>query len=425
MKTVKLISEAVDSLRDDIVRYCQKLTQTPSLPDEEHEVQELVSHKLKSLGMEVDVFPSRFDELKSHPAFCDDGFSPNSRIDVVARWRGGDKTTGRSLILNGHVDVVGTGDESLWHDSPWSGAVRDEKLYGRGSCDMKSGLTAAIFAIQSLQQIGFRPAGDILLQSVVGEETGGVGTLATIVKGYTADAAVILEPTNLKVCPVQSGALTFRLSVPGKATHAAMKKDGVSAIEKFSLLLEAIHQLEVRRHEENGHPLYDDPSHIAPVNIGTIHGGQWHSTVPEEVVAEGRFGVFPEESVEEARASLKEAIQDVSATDQWLNDHRPKIEWFEGQYESGETPTDDPLIETLLSAHKEVTGSTPKIEGVTYGSDLRLFTNHANIPAVLYGPGDVRLAHAANEYVEVEEVIIATKVMTGMIVHWCGGNLIS
>ena len=290
---------------------------------------------------------------------------------------------------------------------------------------MKSGLTAAIFAIQSLQQMGFRPAGDILLQSVVGEETGGVGTLAAIVKGYTADAAVILEPTNLKVCPVQSGALTFRITVLGKATHAAMKKDGVSAIEKFSLLSETIRRLDVRRHEENGHPLYNDPSHIAPINVGTIHGGQWHSTVPEKVVAEGRFGVFPGESVEEARTSLEEAIRDASDADLWLKDHPPKIEWFEGQYESGETPVDHPLMKSLSSSHREVAGSTPDIEGVTYGSDLRLFTNHAKIPAVLYGPGDVSLAHAANEYVEVGEIITTTKVVAGMIVNWCGGNLIS
>jgi acetylornithine deacetylase len=287
---------------------------------------------------------------------------------------------------------------------------------------MKGGLSAGIFAIEVLKKLNFKPDGDVLFESVIGEESGGAGTLAALERGYSADGVIILEPTSLHLSPIQSGALTFRLTIPGKATHAAMKWDGINAIEKFSILQIAIKDLEKRRHEEQTHGFYEDPNRIAPINLGTIHGGEWHSTVPGEVVVEGRFGVFPGESIDDARKALEKAITEATLNDPWMKENPPVVEWFEGQFESGETAVGHPLIETLGNCHKLVTGNSTKIRGVTYGSDLRLFTNHGKMPAVLYGPGDVSLAHAANEYVEIEEVITATKVVALMIVHWCGGS---
>jgi len=317
---------------------------------------------------------------------------------------------------------VPTGDLTLWSDSPWSGVIRDGNLYGRGACDMKAGLCAGIFAVEVLKRLGFQPARDVLIESVIGEESGGVGTLTTILKGYSADAAILLEPTRLAICPVQSGALTFRLTVPGCAVHAAMKPRGVSAIEKFTLLLDAINELEAERHRTFQHPLYEDPNNIAPINIGTIHGGEWHSTVPEKVVAEGRMGVLPGESTETACRALEEVIMRAASVDMWLHENPPLLEWFEGQFESAETSLTHPIIQSLSAAHGQVTGTPPPVFGVTYGSDMRLFTNHAHMAATHYGPGDVALAHAANEYVPLDEVMRATKVVAQLITQWCGGN---
>lgn len=417
------ISEAVEGARFELISFLQKMVQTASLPDHEHDVQNLVVQKLRSLGLEVEIVPSNFEELRDHPAFGDDGFSPSERINVVGRWMGTQKGEGKSLILNGHVDVVPVGDLALWDTSPWSGAIRDGKLYGRGSCDMKAGLCAGIFAVDILRRLGYQPGGDVLIESVIGEESGGIGTLTTIVKGYTADAVILLEPTRLQICPVQSGALTFRLTVPGRSIHAAMKPYGVSAIEKFALLLQAINELEKERHRNFKHALYEDPNNIAPINIGTVRGGEWHSTVPEEVVAEGRMGVLPGESNEAARRALEEAIRQAAQSDPWLREHPPRLEWFEGQFESGETPLDDPIIQQLTAAHQQVVGSAPTLRGVTYGSDMRLFTNHAQIAATHYGPGDVGMAHAVNEFVPLEEVVTATKVVANVITQWCGGEI--
>ena len=414
------IDSAVDAAWEEIVSFIQTSVQSPSLANNEGPVQELVQNKFDSLGLITRRIPVIFDAIKDHPAFCDDGFSPNTRVNVIGQWNndGG----GKSLILNGHVDVVPTGPEELWHESPWSGSIKNGKIYGRGSTDMKGGLSAAIFAVQILQKIGFKPNGNVMVQSVVGEESGGCGTLTNIVKEYSADAAVILEPTSLKISPIQSGALTFRLKIQGKATHAAMRWDGVSAIEKFNLIHQSILEFEKERHQSFDIKYYESKDRVAPINIGTIKGGEWHSTVPETVVAEGRLGVFPGESAQDARDTFETHLKTISETDDWLKENLPIVEWFEGQFESGKTDINHPLIQSLSDCYHQTTGDAPIIEGVTYGSDLRLFTNHAHIPAVLFGPGDVRLAHAANEYVEIDEVITTVKIIANMIVAWCGSS---
>ncbi len=416
----KHIKTAVNENRDLIVSFIKKIVRTPSLANDEGNVQRIIHEKLNNLNLNSKIIPVIFSELENHPAFNDDGFSPESRINVTAIWKG--RSNSKSLILNGHVDVVPTGPENLWNDSPWSGKEIDGKIYGRGSCDMKAGLSSGLFAIAILKDLGFKPNGDIIFQSVVGEESGGCGTLTNIVKGYTADAAIILEPTSLKLSPIQSGALTFRLIVHGKATHASMRWDGVSAIEKYADIHYAIIDFEKQRHELFNTKHYESKHRVAPINIGTIKAGQWHSTVAESVVAEGRLGVFPNESNKDAMKSFEDYVFNFAKKDPWLTNNPPEIEWFEGQFESGQTQLDDPIIKELGNIYKEICDRDPVIEGVTYGSDLRLFTNHADIPSVLFGPGDVRLAHAANEYVDIEEIMFSTEIIANMIVNWCGGR---
>ena len=418
----KEILQTVDTLTEELTAFLQTLVQTPSLPNREYDVQQIIAAKLRSLGLDVDVITTNFDKLRDHPAFDDDGFSPDSRINVVGRFQGNGPTTGQgSLILQGHVDVVSPGDETLWVHSPWSGHIEDGKLYGRGSCDMKAGVTAVIFAIATLKKLGYQPAHDILVQTVIGEESGGVGALTTIIEGYRADAAIILEPTRMEICPVQAGALTFRLTVQGKAAHGAMKSDGVSALDKLMLLNADINDLDRERHEAyNGRSLYDNPYNIAPISIGTVEGGDWHSTVMEKAVVMGRYGVFPGQSVAEARELLATRLAEVCASDDWLREHPPQLEWIEGQFESGETAVDHPIIQTLQQNHQHLHSQAAPLKGVPYGADMRLYTNHADIPTILYGPGDVRMAHAVNEFVPLSEVIAVTKAIALTVVDWCG-----
>lgn len=395
------------------------LVRIPSITGSETAAQQRVIQQLSELGMSVDVWSPTRSDLAQHPAFSDDGLPLGERPVVVGKWSGSDPSA-PSLILNGHIDVVPTGDELAWHDGPWSGAIHDGNLWGRGACDMKGGLASAIGAIAILRQMGLQPRGDVLIESVIGEETGGAGTLATILRGYRADAAIILEPTNMALCPIGAGALSFRLRVQGKAAHGALRKEGVSAISKFNRLIRAIETLEDSRHTGFHHPLFEEGQLAAPISIGKVEAGNWPSTVPEKLIAEGRYGILPGERPETARQQFEVAVARAASADPWLKDHPPEVEWFEGQFESGETPSHAPILATLSEMHQNLCGRSIRTHGVPYGSDLRLFTNNANMHAALYGPGDVRVAHSLNEYVPLDEVVRTAQVVALTIASWCG-----
>ena len=199
-----------------------------------------------------------------------------------------------------------------------------------------------------------------------------------------------------------------------------MKRFGVSAVEKFQQLFQAIEDLDRRRHLQYHNPIFEFPDNIAPICIGTVTAGDWLSTVPETLVAQGRFGVFPGETVAAARAALSATLEAVSAVDPWLWQHPPTLEWIEGQFEPGQTALSEPIVAELSRAHLALTGSLPVVQGVPYGSDLRLFTEHGKVPAILYGPGDVALAHTVEERVELEEVFACARSLALLMINWCG-----
>lgn len=426
-EVINRISFAIDKMKDDIISFIQKLVRIPSLPGEEKEVQYAIALKLKELNLEVDIIPIQMVALTNYKSFFNNGFPVDERVNVVGLWKGSPKAPipgnkdYRSLILNGHVDVVSPGKETKWDETPWSGTVKDGRIYGRGSADMKAGLSTAIFACEALQKLGYQPYKDVTLQSVVGEETGGSGTLTNIIKGYTADAVIITEPTKLKINPVQSGALSFRVKIKGKSIHACMKNRGVSAIEKFYIIFQAVNVFEHHRHINYSNTIFEDPMNVAPINFGIVQSGDWPSTVPDQLVAEGRYGIFPGESVDVAKKAFEETVKQAALEDDWLKNHLPEVEWFEGQFESGSTDMDEPVIKVLSACHEAMLKEKIQFAGATYGSDLRLFTNHAKIPAVLYGPGDVMDAHTVNESISIDEIMKAAKVLALTILNWCGG----
>jgi acetylornithine deacetylase len=285
---------------------------------------------------------------------------------------------------------------------------------------MKGGLVSGILAIAAIRQAGVRLKGNVYFQSVIGEETGGVGTLAAVLRGYRADAAIVLEPTHMEICPVGAGALSFRLRVPGLAAHGALRQEGISSVEKFYALFDAIKNFEKQKHAGFHHPLFREGSLAAPISVGKLQAGDWISTVPDHLVAEGRYGVLPGENVSNARTAFEAAIRAAADSDSWLAAHPPEVEWIEGQFAPAETPANAPILAVLRDAHTHVCHAAPVFRGVPYGSDLRFFTNDAGMHAVLYGPGDVRLAHAVNEHVPLGEVVQVAKVIAVTLIEWCG-----
>jgi len=285
---------------------------------------------------------------------------------------------------------------------------------------MKAGLVTNLFAVAALRQAGLAPRGTVIVESVISEEDGGAGALATILRGYRADAAVITEPTRLAVVPAQGGSLVFRLTVPGRSAHACVRDEGVNSIEKFALIHHELLKFEAERNAAINHPLYHSIANKIPINIGTIKGGNWPSSVPESVVAEGRAGLVPGESVDAFKEAFIARINVAADSDPWLRGHRPRIEWFSGQFAPAEIEQRHPLVTALSAAHEHVTGDQPGVEGVTYGADMRHFLNAGEIPCVMYGAGDVRLAHFSDEYIELDDFLTATKTIALLIADWCG-----
>lgn len=405
------IKKTISSLRDELYQLARDLVGTPSVTGDEDAAQDLLAGRLREWGLDVDLWtidPS----ITEHRAFCDDGL-PVERKNLVARW--GPPEDVAALILNGHIDVVPPGERDQWDADPFDARIDGNALRGRGACDMKGGLAACCIAVRAAMKLGMEPKRPVLLESVVGEETGGLGTLAAIERGYRADGAVIAEPTRLEMCPVQAGALSFRLHVPGKAAHGAMRTWGVSAVEKFWPVFRALAAFETTRHEGFRHSFYDEGQLVAPLSIGKVSAGNWPSTVPEELVAEGRFGIFPSEDCDAARRELEAVVRSACESDDWLSEHPVAVEWFEGQFEPGETAADAAILKELATCHHEILEHQPKTHGVSYGSDLRLFTRYGEMPAVLYGPGDIALAHATNEWLPLDELVHAAEVYTHLI----------
>ena len=292
-----------------------ELVRVPSVggTDAEHEIQALLATDLARAGMDVDHWRLPLDELLAAPDFPGVEVERTEAWGLVGRLPGsGD---GPSLLLDGHVDVVPTGDLAAWsRTDPFSGEVVAGELHGRGACDMKAGLVAAIAAVSAVPRVGAPLRGDLLVACVPGEEDGGLGTYATLRRGWRADACVLPEPTGLDVVPANGGALTFRLRVPGVATHASRRTEGVSAITKALPVLAALERLEARRNAEVDPVMARWPV-AYPLSIGRVQAGDWASTVPDLLIAEGRLGVALDEPVEDARRALEDAVAEACADD--------------------------------------------------------------------------------------------------------------
>jgi acetylornithine deacetylase len=371
-----------------------------------------------ALGLDVDHWRVPLDDLLERPDFPGVEVPRSEAWGVVGRLPGVGGDGARSLMLNGHVDVVPPGDVHQWTTGAFDAVVRDGNLFGRGSCDMKAGVVAAMWAVDAIRRAGVRLRGDLLIAAVLGEEDGGLGTYATLDRGWRADACVIPEPTGLDLVPSNAGALTFRLTVHGLATHASRRTEGVSAIERFVPVLQAIEQLE-RSRNRDATPQGSPFALIAPISIGTVSAGDWASSVPDLLVAEGRCGVLPGEPVAGARAAFEDAVAAVCDADPWLRDHPVGVEWWGGQFASGSIPDGADLVERVAAAHRTVGGGSQRTWTAPYGSDLRLLTGVGGIPTLQYGPGDSAAAHGPDESVSLDEMHTTARALAVLALDLC------
>jgi len=385
----------------------------------ELEVQAWCAERLGAQGMSVDHWDADVRELAADPAFPGMEVERDGVSGCVGRTGPADSDQLPALVLNGHVDVVPVGDLDLWPDhAPFTARLAGGAWWGRGACDMKGGVAAILGAVDALTRSGIQLVRPLAVHTVTGEEDGGIGTFATLRRGHTGAACVIAEPTDGTIVPANAGSLTFSLTVTGLAAHGSTRTRGVSALEKFELVHQALRRLEAERNAELP-ALFAHLDLGWPLSVGQVSAGDWASTVPDRLVAQGRYGVMPGESVQGAKASFTLAVSQACLADPWLREHPAWVGWPGGLYASGSLPEGHPLLDRVADAVRDVGGPRPGVVGGPYGSDLRHYAM-AGVPTLQYGPGDIRFAHAVDEHVPVDEVLRCARVYALLAVRMCG-----
>lgn len=384
--------------------------------DESH-LQHVLADRLERLGLDVDLWSMDLDELAADPDFPGTEAARDEAWGLV-----GDTTEpadGPSLILQGHVDVVPPGDLTQWVAAPFEPRVEVDVIHGRGACDMKAGLVANLAAVSAIRASGIRLGGRLSIHCVVSEEDGGLGALGTVRRGHLADACIITEPTSGTLTTANAGALTFSIRVPGSATHGSTRYAGTSAVDAYLPIHRALVELE-RRRNAHVHALMGEYPTAYCLSVGTIRAGDWASSVPDLLVADGRLGVAIGEDPATARRQLEECVAAACEHDAWLKDHPATVSWTGGQFGSGRLPPGHPLRDLVRDSHHALTGGAPLRErGAPYGSDLRIYAA-ADVPTLHYGPGDVRTAHSPREQVTLSDVVEVTRVLVLTVLRTLG-----
>ncbi|KQY56032.1 peptidase M20 [Aeromicrobium sp. Root495] len=396
----------VDLIRRDLAQ----LVSYASTGGSEAEVgaQRWCAATMQGLGLEVDLWSLDLDALRADPDY------PGEEVERHEAWGcvgtgGGEGTP--ELVLNGHVDVVPSGDPDWWtgHD-PWGLHESDGRWYGRGVCDMKGGVVAILAAVRAVGDQLTRP---FAVHTVIGEEDGGLGTFATLRRGHTGTACLIAEPTAGTVVSANAGALTFRLEVRGRSTHGSRAGEGVSALDLFEHVHAALRRLDAERARLTVPPFGERPW---PISVGIVSAGDWASTVPDQLVAEGRFGIMPGESFAEATAVFEQAV--ASVDDPWLRDHPVQVTWPGGRFAAGSLPDGHAFGADVTRAVEATGADSPPFVGAPYGSDLRQYAAHG-VPTVQYGPGHIEDAHAVDEQVAIDEVVRCAEAYAHLLLQRC------
>lgn len=430
------VLQVIDGMREEIVEAIGAVVRIPSVnpkyPGQDYQDvvggetaanQELARH-YRALGAEID-----FYEAEAR------------RANLIGVWKGAGG--GKSLAFNGHIDVVPVSEPDQWEfGDPFSGRVKDGRIYGRGATDMKSGLVAQVKAAEAIQRAGLRLQGDLILQSVVGEEVRDHLAGATAVaRKYPADAAVVSEPTAppapLCVVPVTPGLWWMSVTCSGKSVHSSVRDElirpggggsavGVNAVEKGVYILTALRQLEEQWGQSKRHPLFR-PGHFT-IHPGVIQGGPFGVMVPfvisEFCTIEYAIWYSPDESPEAVQQEIEEFVHLAAQLDPWLREHPPVVEW-KLNWPASVVPVDHPICTTVADAHRAAAAgqttfdSEPQFRGFAAVCDAT-FLNNEGTTAITYGPGNLLVAHAINEYVDIDEVVQATKTYALVAMDWCG-----
>lgn len=410
-----------DALQPELQANLATLVRFPSLMGREASAQDYMEGLFRGMGLAVDRFEVRDEDLRGMPGYSPPTGHGQRQDNIVGAHRPRD-AIGRSLILNGHIDVVPVGAESLWTDPPFEPVIRDGRMYGRGAGDMKAGIAAYIAAFEALRRLGFQPAAPVWLQSVVEEECTGNGALACLHRGYRAEAALIPEPFDHSILDAQVGVLWLQVEILGKPAHVLDVQRGINAIECAFALYRGMETLRdewnapqcAHRHAAFAH-------HPRPINfnLGKIEGGEWQSSVPTRCVMGIRAGFHPGMTAGEAKAAIEARIAQVAAADDRLRQALIRVTYGGFHAEGFVLDRGLPMMRLLAESHVRVMGDPPAWLASTATTDARVFNLYGATPATCYGP-EATFIHGIDESVSLESTRQVTRVLALFIARWCG-----
>jgi acetylornithine deacetylase len=374
----------------------------------EWEAQQWVCDQFGSLGFETYTWEADAERLAAHDSFPEDpeAIPTANRPSIGGVLELGDPESGPTVVLNGHIDVVPVEFEH-WETDPFEPTWRDGELIARGAADMKSGLAACVYAARTVaEDADDQLNGRIVVESVAGEEAGGIGAAAAALENpypFDRDAAIVAEPTDRRLVTAVEGSVMLRLKLEGKSAHAATRWRGESVLPHFEAIHTRLCELEQERASRITHPLYERFEIPWPISVGRVEAGTWASSVAGSLTAEIRVGVAPGETVATVEQEVRDAVEEIRADDDWLRTHPPELERFSVQFEPAETPVNERIVEAVSAGMERCGLDDRSPYGVTYGADLRHY-QAAGIPTVLFGPGTIEQAHFPNESIRWDDV---------------------
>ncbi|HEY4250338.1 MAG TPA: ArgE/DapE family deacylase [Roseomonas sp.] len=414
------LSAAVDANFEKHVAFLQELVRFPSLRGHEAPLQDWMAREFASRGYAVDRYTLADVPLAAHEKGAPMvDVDPAGSVQVVATHRA-PNPTGRSLILQGHIDVVPEGPADMWTWPPYAATIRDGWLYGRGANDMKAGVSSMVFAMDALRSAGLAPAADVYLQTVTEEESTGNGALSTLLRGYRAEACLIPEPTGHSLTRAHTGTIWFRLRVRGVPVHVAVAQSGSNAIMSAYVLINALieHTKAVNR-EAASDALYAAIKDPIKFNPGIIRGGDWASSTPSWCEVDCRIGLLPSTSVAEAMAGVERAVNAAARADNFLANNPPEIVWHGFQADGFVLEEGSEAEAVLRGVHQTVHGTPMGERRSTAVNDTRYYGRYYATPALCYGPkGEGN--HGFDERTSIEDLRRCTLTIAGFIADWCG-----
>lgn len=417
-KKEEKIIQTIESLADDIIDFTCRLVKEPSILGNEASAVDLMKKELEKLSFSPVLVPIDQSLLADHAGFARVPWTYENKNNVVAV-RPPDGNSGRSVIFNGHLDVVDPEPVSFWDSDPFEPVIKNGRIFGRGAGDMKSGVAAMTYAVHAVEKAGFGFQAPVTLEAVIEEECCGNGALACMTAGYDADAVLIPEPFGPTILTSQLGVLWFKVTVEGKPVHVLEAPTGTNSIEKSYLIIQALRKLEDELNHFKVPEAYQDIRHPINLNIGILNGGNWPSTVPAKAEMHCRLAYFPGIAYKEVCQKIKETIQAVQADDPWLSENPPIVEFYGFRSDGHMVSRDAEAFNTLNDCHRTLTGQDAEEYIATCTTDLRAFHFFGKGQCTCFGPSGGNY-HGANEWVDIDSIVHTAKTYALFLSRWCG-----